>query len=194
MNLQFVCAVLISCSLPALAQGTTAPSVNLADGKPTGLSFALVVRSKVLTTEGDWKQGDRLRGFATTHPGSYIVFVKEDSLQLLQNSAAVSEAAQLYGVLETLGQQQAVLGAKQTPLIQRQNDLDKQMKLASSPEEMHRIGAEEGRIGAQQGAIGREQGEVGRKQCIAGRAFYDKVQNILTLCLSEQSCKPATHD
>ncbi len=191
MTFQFLSAVLISFSLPAFAQGTTAPSVNPADGKPTGLSFALVVRSKVLTTEGDWRQGVRLRGFAATHPGSYIVFVEKDSLQLLQNSAAVSDAAQLYSVLETLGQQQVVLGAKQTPLIQRQNDLGKQMKLASSPEEMHRIGAEEGRIGAEQGAIGREQGEVGRKQGIAGRAFYDRVQNLLTLCLSEQSCKPA---
>ena len=191
MTLQFLSAFLISCSLPAFAQGTIVPSVNPGDGKPTGLSFALVVRSKVLTTEGDWKQGDRLRGFAATHPGSYIVFVEKDSLQLLQNSAAVSDAAQLYSVLETLGQLQVVLGAKQMPLIQRQNDLGKQMKLASSPEEMHRIGAEESRLGAEQGAIGREQGEVGRKQGIAGRAFYDRVQNLLTLCLSEQSCKPA---
>ena len=191
MSLQLFSVVLMCFSLPSPAQAAAASSINLTDGTPTGYSFALVVGSRVLTTEGDWKHGTHLRGFATTHPGSYIVFVKDDSLQLFQSSAAISEVAQLYSVLETLGRQQSLLGAKQAPLIQRQNDLGKQMKLASSPEEMHRIGVEERRIGAEQGKIGREQGEVGHKQDVAGRAFYDRVQKLLILCINEHTCKSA---
>ncbi len=191
MPIRLLCVLFMCCASSACAQQVPAPSVNLTGGQFAGRSFALVIQSRVLTTEGDWKQGNRLRAFATTYPGSYIVFTEEGSLRLFQDSAAVSEVAQLYSVLQDLGERQVLLGAKQTPLLQRQNDLAKQMKLASSSEEMQRIGAEEGRLGAQQGEIGREQGEVGRKQGVAGRAFYDRVQKLLSLCLSEHSCKPA---
>lgn len=40
------------------AQTQGAYSANAKDEKPTGYSFALVVESKVLTTEGDWRRAN----------------------------------------------------------------------------------------------------------------------------------------
>lgn len=110
------------------AQTPAAYAANAKDEKPTGYSFALVVQSKVVTAEGDWKDSDRLRAYGTAHPGSYIVFVNEGSLMLLQEPYEIAEAAKLHRPLEVLGKEQAQLGAKQTPLNQQPAMLGKQMK------------------------------------------------------------------
>lgn len=158
---------------------------------PTRYSFAVVVDSKVLTTEGDWKQSTRLREYALTKPGTYIVFATENGLSLLTNAAALSKALSLYREVARLGNEQTLLEAKQAPLTKQQEALIAQMKKAVSPEEMRRIGAEQGRIGLEQGAIGRDQGRVGQEQGVAGRAFFDKVQTALKICMQNQSCPKA---
>lgn len=172
-------------------QTPAAYSADAKDEKPTGCSFALIVGSKVLTTEGDWKESERLRAYGTAHPGSYIVFANEGSLMLLNKPSEIAEAATLYRPLETLGEEQAKLGAKQTPLNQEQAVLGRQMKEAKGADEMQRIGAEQRRVGAEQGALGREQGRIGQEQGVAGRTFYNYVQTALGQCLARRSCTPA---
>jgi hypothetical protein len=188
MFLNLLTLALLCCPLTAQGQTPTTTSGNVTEQWPTGYSFALVIRSKVLTVEGDWRQSESLRAYSSAHPGNYIVFSNKGSLMLLQEPSKTEEAAKLYIPVQALGEQQATLEAKQTPLNQQQALLGKQMKDARSAEEMRRIGAEQGKIGAEQGAIGREQGQIGQEQGLAGRAFYNSVQRMLTRCLNEQSC------
>ena len=154
-------------------------------------SFAVVVASKVLTTEGDWKQSTRLRDYAMTKPGTYIVFTTGNGLALLTNAGALSKVLSLYQEVARLGNEQKSLEAKQAPLTKKQEALAAQMKRAVSPEEMRRIGAEQEKIGLEQGAIGRDQGRVGQEQGVAGRAFYDEVQASLKTCMQNGSCPAA---
>ncbi len=182
---------LLCCPSLVHAQTPAAYSANPKDEKHTGYSFALVVQSKVVTAEGDWKESEGLRAYGTAHPGSYIVFANEGSLMLLQKPSEIAEAAKLYRPLEALGEEQAKLGAKQTPLNQKQAVLGRQMKEATGAEEMRRIGAEQGKVGAEQGALGREQGRLGQEQGSAGRTFYNNVQTALGQCLARRSCIPA---
>lgn len=190
MRTYFFAAVLTLCQLPAPGQAPKEPITSAANEQPAGYSFAVVVGPKVLTNEGDWKQGDRLRAYASSHPGTYIVFAVDGHLLLQKDSAAVSDAVNLYSAVDRLGAEQGKLNAKQAPLAKQQAALGKQMKDATSPEEMRRVGAEQGRIGGEQGAIGREQGRIGQEQGDAGRAFYNSVQVSLNRCLREHTCSP----
>ena len=188
MKKHFLIALLMCCQLSHSGEAQKEPTASAATEQPTDYSFAVVVGSKVLTTEGDWKQGERLRTYASSHPGTYIVFALGGHLLLQTDSAAVLDAMDLYKTVDRLGAEQGKLNAKQAPLAKQQAALGKQMKDAASPEEMRRVGAEQGRIGAEQGAIGREQGRVGQEQGVAGRAFYNNVQVSINRCLREHTC------
>lgn len=190
MKTYFLAVFLMFCQLshPGQGQAQKEPITSAASELPADYSFAVVVGTKVLNTEGDWKQGERLRAYASGHPGTYIVFALYGHLLLQTDPAAVSDAIYLYSTVDRLGAEQGKLNAKQAPLAQQQAALGKQMKDAISPEEMRRVGAEQGRIGAEQGAIGREQGRVGQDQGVAGRAFYNSVQVSINRCLREHTC------
>ena len=58
----------------------------------TGNSFALVVARRIITTEGDWRQSDRLRSYANSHQGTYIVLTKEGDFLLETDPSVISQA------------------------------------------------------------------------------------------------------
>jgi hypothetical protein len=188
MRKYFLAAFLMLCQLAILGQAPKGPVTSPANEQTAGHSFAVVVGPKVLTIEGDWKQGERLRAYASSHPGTYIVFAVDGHLLLQQDSAAVSDAIHLYTALDRLGAEQGKLNAKQAPLTKQQAALGRQMKDATSPEVMRRVGAEQGRIGSEQSAIGRQQVRIGQEQGDAGRAFYNSVQVSINRCLREHTC------
>ena len=78
---------LLFCQLLASAQAPEPAPQALAPQYSTGYSFAVVVDSKALTTEGDWKQSTRLREYAMTRPGTYVVFASGSGLSLLTNAS-----------------------------------------------------------------------------------------------------------
>ena len=191
MKTLFVLCTFLSAQLfySAKAQQPASPAYAAQDLPEA--SFAVVVDSKMLTTEENWKQSTRLREYAMTRPGTYIVFATRNRLALLTNAGALSKALSLYQEVARLGNEQKSLEAKQAPLTKQQEVLAAQMKRAVSPEEMRRIGAEQGRLGLEQGAIGRDQGRVGQEQGVAGRAFYDEVQASLKTCMQNRGCPAA---
>jgi hypothetical protein len=185
MRTAFLGVVLLSCQLNMVGQ-EPAQTTERYEGKDN--SFALVVASKVITTEGDWRQSDRLRSYANDHQGTYIVFTRAGDLLLDTDPSVISKAVTLYKEVAKLNEQQLQLGAKQAPLSKHQADLAAKMKEATSPEQMQLIGAEQGKVGREQGAVGREQGIVGQQQGVAGRAFYNSVQSSLRRCVEDRSC------
>ena len=180
--------LLLLCHLSSLGQSSQHSGNN---DSSAGYPFALVVDGKVITIEGDWKQSDRLRAYAASHPGSYIAFVADGHLLLQKGSAAMASALNLYDQVDKLRKQQEQLGAKQAPLGKQQALLSKRLKESASPEEMRRIGAEQGRVGGEQGALGREQGKLGQEQGNAGRMFYTSVEASLNRCIREHTCSQA---
>lgn len=191
MKAPYVVCTLFFAQILSLAQAQQPASPAYAAQGLRESSFAVVVDSKVLTTEGDWKQSTRLREYAMTRPGTYIVFTTESGLALLTNASELSKVLSLYQEVARLGNEQKSLEARQAPLTKQQEALAAQMKKAVYPEEMRRVGAEQGRIGLEQGAIGRDQGRVGQEQGVAGRAFYEEVQASLKTCMQNQSCQKA---
>ena len=186
-------ALLLLCTLLcgqlfASAQAQEPAPQATAPQDPTRYSFAVVVDSKVLTTEGDWKQSTRLREYALTKPGTYVVFVSGSGLSLLTGASQISKLIVLYQEIDRLGREQKRLEAKQSPLNKQQEELAAQMKKAGSPEEMRRIGAEQGKVGSEQAAVGQDQGRIGQEQGIAGRKFYNAVQAALDACVKNLSC------
>ncbi len=192
MRMYVVAALIITMSplSTSLAQSDQTQK-STADLESADYSFAVVVTSKVLTTEGDWKQGGRLREYANGHEGTYIVFAAGTSLFLQRDLSAISKALELYQEVARLGKEQEILQARQAPLTKEQGELSKQMKEATSAEDIRRVGAEQGRIGNEQGAIGREQGKVGQEQGTAGRTFYSNVQASLKRCIHDRNCSKA---
>ena len=188
MKALFVFCTLFFAQLLFSAQAQQPALQTPAAQEHTGYSFAVVVASKVLTTQGDWKQSTRLSEYAMTKPGTYIVFATGTGLSLLTNASAVSKTISLYREVARLDDEQKSLEAKQAPLTKQQEALAAQMRKAPSPSEMRRIGAEQGRIGLEQAAIGQNQGQVGEKQGIAGRKFYNAVQAVLDACVANRSC------
>ena len=187
MRNYLVAALLMSCQLPTFAQTDQTPNSTAAQAS-ADYSFAVVVSSKVPTTEGDWRQSGRLRDYAGSHRGTYIVFAVGGDLLLQKNPSAISNALDLYREVARLGKEQEKLQAKQAPLTKKQAELGRQMKEATSAEEMRRVGTEQGTIGSKQGAIGREQGKVGQEQGTAGKAFYNSVQATLKRCVHARAC------
>ena len=185
----FIAFAVFQLSGPAIAQQPTTPSSVIQ--APTNYSFAVVVASRVLTVEGDWKQSTQLREYANAHHGSYIVFATDDGLHLVTDPAEISKASSLYKEVARLAKEQEALSAKQAPLAKRQEELAAEMKKANSPEQMRRVGAEQGRVGGEQGAIGQDQGKVGQEQGVAGRALYDDVQTSIKACQLEHRCSAA---
>jgi hypothetical protein len=185
--------VLLGCMFGALSlsaqPSSTAPSeARYALQRP----FALVVRSQVLTVEGDWKQGPFLRNYGEAHQGSYIIFVQDGWVYQLTAPTLIAEAERLYAPMWDLSSQQIRLGAQQTVLLRRQEELVRKMKNAAISEEQTKIGADEASIGAEQGKIGREQGHIGEQQRITGVAFYQKVQAMIDECGAKQNCQKMT--
>ncbi len=180
-------AVLLFCQLSTfVAAQESLPATALQE--PTLNSFAVVLASKVLTVEGDWKQSTHLREYANAHTGTYIVFETATGLSLLRKPEDISKVLTLHQEVARLGKEQELLEAKQAPLAKRQEELGNDMRKAGSPEEMRRIGAEQSKIGLQQGALGREQGKIGQEQGTAGRNFYDSVISFVKACVADRSC------
>ena len=174
--------LLVSAQAQEPAPQTSAPRDS------TGHFFAIVVDNKVLTTEGDWQQSLRLRGYAMTRSGTYVVFTSGSGLSLLTDASQISKLISLYREVDRLDKEQKRLEAKQSPLNKQQKELAVQMKKAGSPEEMRRIGTEQDKVGSEQAAVGRDQGRFGEEQGIAGHKFYNAVQAALDACVKNLSC------
>ncbi len=143
-------AVLVFCQLSTFVAAQESLPATALQG-PTVNSFAVVLASKVLTVEGDWKQSTHLREYANAHTGTYIVFETATGLSLFRKPEDISKVLNLYKEVARLGKEQELLEAKQAPLAKRQEELGNDMSKAGSPEEMRRIGAEQSKIGFQQG-------------------------------------------
>lgn len=175
------------CLSPACAQTVAHNGTSMVfDGVER--PFALVVNSSTVTVNGGWHALDPLPGYTQAHPGSYIVFVQGGELHRLNTPERVADAEKLYAPMLSLEARQRALAAEQRPLAEQQRALAAEQRAAVNPAEQGRIGALQGKLGAQQGAIGERQGEIGRKQGEVGRAFYDRVQAMLEVCLTDGSC------
>ena len=83
---------LMVCQLSHPGETQKESVASAASEQPNDESVAVVVGSKVLNTEGDWRQSQRLRAYAISHPVICIIFAL-GALCLLQiDSAAVSDA------------------------------------------------------------------------------------------------------
>ena len=151
-------------------------------------SFAFVVQSSVVTMNGGWHPTADLARYAREHAGTYIVFVQGDELHRLDSPERLAEAQQIYAPMRDLATRQQTLAAEQKPLAAQQQVLEAQQRAANDPREMTRIGAEQASLGQKQGDIGRLQGAIGQKQGEIGRAFYSRVQAMLTACMADGSC------
>ena len=179
--------LLLPCSL--FAQGKPDASYfDDADGPQQ--SFALVVQSFVVTMNGGWHPTAGLARYTHDHAGTYIVFAQGGELRRLDAAEALAEAQRLYAPMHDLATKQEALAAEQRPLAAQQGVLAAQQRAATNPQEMTRIGAEQAALGQQQGDIGRLQGAIGQKQGEIGRAFYKRVQGMLTACMANGSCPP----
>ena len=186
LRLTAVCAAL---SLPIAIWAQTRPDVSyFNDGDASHRSFALVVESSPVTINGSWHGTNDLARYAQEHAGTYIVFEDGGALRRLETPDRLAEAQHLYEPMRALAARQRALAAEQQPLAEQQRALAAQQQAATSPDEMRRIGAIQSDLGAQQGDIGRIQGEIGRQQGQIGRAFYARVQTMLTACLADGSC------
>ena len=114
--MKYVLAIFILFLAPIMTAAQTQQPVLQESGtqEPTGYSFAVVVASKVLTVEGDWKQSTRLRDYATTRAGTYIVFATGNGLSVLTSATELSKVVNLYQEVARLGKEQSSLAAKQS--------------------------------------------------------------------------------
>jgi hypothetical protein len=151
-------------------------------------TFALVIDSKLVALQRDWNKGSLLRSFVSSHPGNYIAFIDNGAINVVDDASTITEAAHLHESVQVLADEQSALESQQEPLRRQQLLLRDQMRGASGPQQMQRIGADQARIGAKQAEIGREQGRVGVLQGERGRAFYQYVQRSLRQCAAQKHC------
>lgn len=192
---RFAMPFALLCCMPLAAEAQQ-HGVYISDNdSSSNRAFALVNGSEVMLN-GAWdNEGGQVSRYAHAHPGHYIVFAEGGQLHRLDDPARISEAEQAYAPMVPLNARQHELALQQKPLADQQRALaEKQRAARGNPEEQGRIGQEQGRLGEQQGAIGEKQGEIGRQQGEIGRAFYNKVQGMLTTCLANNSCPRVSSD
>jgi hypothetical protein len=182
-----VCFATLMLPLSMNAQTVAGATVNEefhGDGHP----FLLHLEGEGESQHGGWQEGNRLRTYADTHSGNYIVFLSDGALYRIDQADRLRAVEEVYEPLHELSRQQKALAAQQKPLSEQQRTLSTEMRAASSPAEMSRIGAEQGTIGRAQGEIGRQQGAVGKQQGVIGKQVFAKVQTMIDACLQNKSC------
>ncbi len=177
--------------LGLLAQ-TKPETAYLPGGDGQKRTFAFVVHSQVLTISGEWRPIFQISRYAHDHTGTYIVFTQDGELRRLDKPESVNEAERMYSPMRELAVKQKVLDALQKPLDKQQDRLGAEQKAATDPSEKEHIGVAQGALGAEQGDIGQLQGAIGRQQGEVGRAFYNRVQAMLSACVVDGTCPRVT--
>jgi hypothetical protein len=136
----------------------------------------------------DWRDRDLMHAYAKDHAGTYVVFLSEGTLYRIDQPAQMRELENLYEPIHALNQQQAALSAAQRPLSEQQKELSEVQRNTTEPSVKGRIGSIQGDLGREQGVIGRQQGVIGRQQGLLARNLYDRVQDMIDVCLREKSC------
>jgi hypothetical protein len=178
--------LMLPLAMRAQAAGATINDEFHGEGRP----FLLHLEGEGQSQHGGWEEGNRLRAYADTHPGNYIVFLSESTLYRIDQPDRLHPVEAMYEPMRELSRQQKALAEQQKPLSEQQRALSVEMRAASSPAEMSRIGAEQGSIGRAQGAIGRQQGVIGKQQGMIGRQVFAKVQTMIDACLQDKNCAP----
>ncbi len=147
-------------------------------------SMGVVVNSRVLALNGDWKQTVRLREYAKDNQGSYIIFTASDGgMYRLDDSEAVAMAERLYAPLERANKRQEVLVAQQSTLRRRQDELSSRAPTGES------VADEQRKVAAEQTSVGQLQAQVGAEQRSAGVNYYNAVLRTLDVALAQGACR-----